>query len=155
MKNFVEFLIGPHLMQLTQGTISFGASISPWLIIGVIALILFVVWIFYRRTTVPVRGPVKLLLISFKSAALILLFFCLLRPLLTHSLAVPQKNYLAIAVDNSQSMRIQDIADGRSRRDVLAEVLYGKNGLIDRLQNHLSLTSDRQTHANTKECINQ
>jgi uncharacterized membrane protein len=139
MNNFVEFLIGPNLMQLTQGTFTFGTSISPWLISGAVALILAVVWIFYRTTTVPVRGPVKLLLISLKSAALMLLFFCLLRPLLTHSIDVPQKNYLAIAVDNSQSMTIQDITEDRSRRDAVAEMLYGKNGLVDRLQKDFQL----------------
>jgi uncharacterized membrane protein len=136
---FLEFESMANLTQLARGDFSLGADLSAWVIVGIIALIVGGVWFLYRRTTVAVSRPLKLLLVSLKSAALVLLFLCLLQPLVIHSVPVPQKTYLAIMVDDSRSMSIRDAEGGRSRRDAAAELLYGKGGLIGRLQKNFEL----------------
>ena len=64
MKSFIKFLIGPQPDAVARGDVSLGISLSPYLIVGIIALILVGVWFLYRRTTVPISPRLKLLLVS-------------------------------------------------------------------------------------------
>ncbi|MEQ9070161.1 MAG: VWA domain-containing protein, partial [Gimesia chilikensis] len=57
-----------------------------------------------------------------RSSVLVLLLFCLLRPVITTTQVAPQETYLAVLIDDSQSMSIADM-EGRSRRDLVNETV--------------------------------
>jgi uncharacterized membrane protein len=50
-----------------------------------------------------------------RTAILLLVLFCLFRPVLVIKAAVPQQNFLGILVDDSRSMQIADLEEGQPR----------------------------------------
>lgn len=110
----------PNLFSaLQQGSLSFAYGVSPALFGLFALLIVAAVWLSYYRTTRPLSAGWKAWFIGLRSAVLILILFCLLRPVVNIQQVSPQDTYLAVLLDNSQSMRITD-ADGRSRLEAMA-----------------------------------
>ena len=74
------------------------------------------------RTYAQVRGnsqPMdRTILTAIRIAALAVLVFCLLRPVLVLSSVVPQENFLGVLVDDSRSMQIADTDDTPRQRFV-------------------------------------
>jgi hypothetical protein len=71
---------------------------------------------------------------SLRGAAILLLVFCLFRPLLLLSAAVPQRNYVGVLIDDSRSMQIADVDAGdarpQTRADVVRHLLAGPDSAI-------------------------
>ncbi len=141
MSAFFEFLLGHDPAEWVGAKLAFGAPIHFAFAIGALAVIVAVVWLLYRRTTITAGTRLKVLLITLRVSALAALLICLLQPRLITSMSVPQQTDIAVLVDNSRSMTIRDTGDGRSRGDVAVDLLYGKNGLKD------LLGEDFQLHA--------
>ena len=118
------------LTALKDGTFTFAYGISPWLFVLLIVLIMVGVWLTYRQTTRQLSTRWKAFFIGIRSAVLVLLLFCLLRPVVTTLQASPQETYLAVLIDDSQSMAIADLANGQTRRAAVEELLL-ENGLLD------------------------
>jgi uncharacterized membrane protein len=64
-----------------------------------------------------------------RTVALLLVAFCLLRPVMVLSTAVPQRNVLGILVDDSRSMQIAD-ADGKRRSAFVRRALGGPDSTL-------------------------
>jgi uncharacterized membrane protein len=139
LTDVLEFLLGLRLDEVAAGRFVFGAPVNVGLIIGGVALVIAVVWVLYRQTTTAASGRLKTVLVWLKSAALAMLFLCLLRPMLMTSTLIPQEGYLGVIVDNSRSMTIRDTGGKRSRGELATALLYGKNGLIPRLQENFQM----------------
>ena len=139
MSSFFEFLIGHQPAQWVDGRFSFGTPIQAFVLIGGLAALVGIVWILYRKTTVTANTRLKVTLIALRSFLLTALVLCLLQPMLITSTPVPRQTDVAVIVDNSRSMTIQDMADGRSRGDVAVDLLYGENRLMDRLGDDFQL----------------
>lgn len=120
------------LTALEDGTFTFAYGINPWLFVLFIALITLAVWFAYRKTTRQLSSPWKAFFIGIRSSVLILLLFCLLRPVVTTLQVSPQETYLAVLIDDSQSMAIADLPDGQTRQAAAEQQLYD-NGLLDEL----------------------
>jgi uncharacterized membrane protein len=101
--------------------------------IGGLTAIIGIVWVLYRKTTMAVDGRLKVFLITLRSSVIAALVLCLLQPMLITSMPIARQNDVAVIVDNSRSMTIRDMTDGRSRGDIAVDLLYGENSLIDRL----------------------
>jgi uncharacterized membrane protein len=141
MSNILQFLLGHHPAKWAGAKIAFGAPFPAAVMIVGLAAITGAVWLLYRKTTVAAPGRLKMTLIALKSAALAVLLACLLQPMVITSMPVAQQNEVAVVVDDSRSMTIADSETGRSRGDVARDLLYGANGLMDRLRD------DFQVHA--------
>jgi hypothetical protein len=78
----------------------------------------------------------RVILGSLRGAAILLLVFCLFRPLLLLSAAVPQRNYVGVLIDDSRSMQIADVDAGdarpQTRADVVRHLLAGPDSTIRR-----------------------
>ena len=149
MRDFLEFLLGHRLPELAAGRFGFATPVNVGVIIAGVVLVIGLVWVLYRQTTTAASGRLKTVLVGFKAAALTILFLCLLRPMLTTSKQIPQESYLGIIVDNSRSMTIRDTESKRSRGELTTALLYGKNGLIPRLQETFQIRTfrfDEDTH---------
>jgi hypothetical protein len=71
----------------------------------------------------------RVILVTLRSAAIALLLFCLFRPMLLLSEAVPQRNFVGVLIDDSRSMRVTD-AEGRSRAEVAQALLSPDSSLL-------------------------
>ena len=120
------------LTALEDGTFSFAYGISPYLFAVLVLLIIVVVWFTYQKTTRVLSTPWKTFFVTMRSSVLILLLFCLLRPVITTVQISPQETYLGVLIDDSQSMSIGDLEDGQTREAAVQEQLY-ENGLLDQL----------------------
>ena len=78
-----------------------------------------------RRTAQgAVTGRDRWLLSAFRTAALAVLAFALFRPVLLISTVVPRRNYVAVVLDDSRSMRVGD-EDGSARGSRLLDLFGG------------------------------
>ncbi|MBF0280522.1 MAG: hypothetical protein HQM13_22185 [SAR324 cluster bacterium] len=139
MNAFFEFLTGHNLARLEEGKLGFGMPVSGTVVWLVIVIVIAGVWLIYRRTTIKVSMPVKALLIGMRSLLLLLLCLLLLQPQLSTLTIMPQESYLAVVVDNSRSMTIEDMEDKQSRGKVVKDLLYGKNSLLADLQENFRI----------------
>ena len=139
MTGIIEFLLGHRVHEWSRWDFSFQAPVGTGTIIGVAFLLILTLWVLYRKTTTGVAPGVRRLLFFLKSAALIVLFLCLLQPSLTTSSVVPEESYIGVLIDNSKSMTIRDMAGSLSRGENVTDLLYGDDGLIDHLGKHFKL----------------
>ncbi|PCI79264.1 MAG: hypothetical protein COB20_05115 [SAR86 cluster bacterium] len=130
------------LTALEDGTFTFAYGISPWLFALLVVLITIGVWYTYRKTTRQLSTPWKAFFIGIRSSVLVLLLFCLLRPVVTTLQVSPQETYLAVLIDDSQSMAIADLPDGQTRQAAVEEQLY-ENGLLDALSESFQIRAFR------------
>jgi len=69
-----------------------------------------------------------------RAVAILLLVFCLFRPMLLLSAAVPQRNYVGVLIDDSRSMQIADVDAGdarpQTRGDVVRHLVAGPDSAI-------------------------
>jgi uncharacterized membrane protein len=88
------------------------APVVPVMVVAAAAvLVLLVVIAAYARVQ-SLRPADRAILATLRAAAVLLVIGCLLRPGLVIASAVPQRNVLAVVMDDSRSMRIRDVGDG-------------------------------------------
>src|SRR5437763_163365 len=90
------------------------------IVVGVIILVGAVIWS-WRRS--PAQGWVAGACVLLKIAGIVALALCLLDPLWVGERARPGANVFGIIADNSQSLKMKDAAETRSRGEVLREQL--------------------------------
>ena len=107
--------------DLAGGIVSAAPEWIPPAIALFIVALGFIIW-----NSTRLRGGVgiKLVSISLKTAAILLICFCLINPMRKGERAKPQENVVPILIDNSQSMQLK--APGSSA-DRLAEVKSSLN----------------------------
>ncbi|GJM12671.1 MAG: membrane protein [Pseudohongiella sp.] len=130
------------LTALEDGTFTFAYGISPWLFLLLVVLITAGVWFTYQKTTRQLSPAWKTFFIGIRSLVLVLLLFCLLRPVVTTLQVSPQETYLAVLIDDSQSMAIADLPDGQTRQAAAEQQLY-EEGLLDELSESFQLRTFR------------
>jgi len=133
----------PNLFTaLEDGTFTFAYGISPWLFALLVVAITAGVWFVYRKTTRQLSPAWKTFFIGIRSSVLVLLLFCLLRPVVTTLQVSPQETYLGVLIDDSQSMAIADLPDGQTRQAAVEQQLY-ENGLLDDLSESFQIRAFR------------
>jgi uncharacterized membrane protein len=94
--------------------VTFVNPLSPWALVLVAGAAFAVAWLGYRHT--PVVAARRAALVSLRLLILLLLVLFLMRPVSRSSAESARDAVVAIVVDTSRSMRIQD-ADGQRRID--------------------------------------
>ncbi|MBX2990650.1 MAG: hypothetical protein KF749_05720 [Bacteroidetes bacterium] len=93
--------------------ISLSFTSSAFIVLLLVLIAVAISILFYRRTVPPVPPAKRYLLIALRAAALSLLLIFLFEPLLRLITTSTQKPVLAVLVDNSKSMTINDNAGDR------------------------------------------
>ncbi len=133
----------PNLLTaLEEGTFSFAYGISPWLFGVFVLLIVAGVWLTYFKTTRPLTPGWKTFFVTTRSSVLVLILFCLLRPVITTMQAAPQETYLGVLIDDSQSMSIADLPGAQSRQAAIGEAFF-EDGIIDELSEFFQIRTFR------------
>ncbi len=140
----MNFIFDPYYLEAIQeGRFAFAYAINPWLAVLLLSGLIAAVWWLYRKTTRELTPGWKTWFIALRSSILILLFLCLLRPVITTDQVIPQETYLAVLIDDSQSMSIQDMPNAQSRSQVVANALYGNSGILAPLQDKFHVRTFR------------
>jgi uncharacterized membrane protein len=130
MDAFVELLFKYRPVVYERGDFVFATPRPLLIAIVVIALGLALAWA-YRRARGKTTPRDRIVLTVVRAAIVGLAGLALLRPTLLLSTAVPQKNAVAILVDDSRSMRIAD-AGGRTRADVAQQLVGTRDSALAR-----------------------
>ena len=113
LESVVSFLFKYPPEVFEKGRLVFGGTLAPVILIGLLAAAVPVV-ASYRRVQGTSRAAHRGIMAGIRVALIALLAFCLSGPALELASAVPQRNFVAVLLDDSRSMRIADVA-GRPR----------------------------------------
>ena len=97
-----------------------GSYIAAAVVVAAVALTILT----YRRTRDGSNVRHRVALTGIRLAILLLVLFCLFRPVLVVKAAVPQQNFLGVLVDDSRSMQIADV-NGQPRSAFVGQHFVG------------------------------
>ena len=125
-ESIFEFLFKYRPLLFERGEFSLGVS-WPIILAGVVAVVLAVPTVLrYRDVRGKSSARDRLVLTALRTAALLLVLFCLFRPSLILSTIVPQRSFVGILLDDSRSMQIADV-EGEPRGGFIQET-FGPEG---------------------------
>ena len=113
-ESLFEFLFKYRPVLFDRGDFAFAASRTVSLAALVLAIAAIAALITYTRVKGKSRPKDRAILTGLRVAMVMLLLFCLLRPTLLVPNAVPQRNFLAVLLDDSRSMQIADRGESRA-----------------------------------------
>ena len=114
------------------------APVVPVLVLS-IALAAVLLIAFFAARSLKVKRPADRVVIGIlRSLVFLLVAGCLLRPALALSSAVPQRNALAVLLDDSRSMQIKDVGDER-RVAAVQRVFSDSTALVRKLGDRFAL----------------
>jgi len=97
-----------------QGDFRFVPTTGSYVAVVLVAAAIAITVVTYRRTRSQGAAHHRAVLVGIRLVTLMLVLFCLFRPVLVVKAAVPQQNFLGVLVDDSRSMQIADV-DGKAR----------------------------------------
>jgi uncharacterized membrane protein len=106
---------------------STGSYVAAAIAIAAIAVTLLT----YRNARADSNTRHRIVVTSLRLATLLLVLFCLFRPVLVVKAAVPQQNFLGVLIDDSRSMQIADV-NGQPRSAYVKQTLLGPESPIQK-----------------------
>ena len=126
MQAIFEFLFKYRLLLFQEGDFAFG---SPWptmVVLGLVAALSIPTVLTYAAARGDTRPVDRATMAALRLGVIALLVFILFQPILVLTTVVPQRNFVGILIDDSQSMQITD-ADGVPRSDFIRRT-FGAEG---------------------------
>ena len=126
METAFEFLFKYRLLLFQEGEFTFS---SPWpvlLVLGGVAVVAVPALLTYGAARGDSRRRDRAVMAGLRLGLVAILVFILFRPTLILTSVVPQRNFVGILIDDSQSMRIAD-QDGVTRSDFV-QPTFGSEG---------------------------
>ena len=138
MANWLEslfaFLFKYRPSVFEKGDFAFGSPTSVIVLLIAGALIGVPAILTYAAVRGKSTRRDRVILGALRGTAILLLVFCLFRPMLLLSAAVPQRNYVGVLIDDSRSMQIADVDAGdarpQTRADVVRHLMAGPDSSI-------------------------
>lgn len=125
-----EFLFKYPLSVFSKGTLVLLGGWPRWiLVLGIVAAASLFAWLMWRKRAKlrpSVHGVRIAVLWALQSALLALLLLLLWEPAISVTALRPQQNIIAVIVDDSRSMRVDDV--GRAREELAINLL--RSGLL-------------------------
>ncbi|MGE3524421.1 MAG: hypothetical protein AB7I33_00705, partial [Gemmatimonadales bacterium] len=121
LEAFFTFLFKYRPVLYQRGTLTF--ELPPvWVLLATGVLVVLAVLAVYAVRNQRLTRKQRLIAGGIRLAAVLLLGFCLLRPVLVLATTVPQQNFLAVMVDDSRSMQLAD-QGGAPRSEIVKNEL--------------------------------
>ena len=138
MNQLVRFFFGHERAVFANGR--FGFDVRPGILLLVLISLLFGTFIYfiYFRPRVRLTRGTTAALVALRAALFTLMLLLLLRPVVVVSSVIPRSSYVAVVIDDSQSMKLRDGAGEASRLETVKQALLnetpGKRTFLDRLE---------------------
>ena len=129
VEKLFRFLFKYPPLMFQQGDFSWGLSRPVLLVVAAATAFAVLALLTYRGLSAADRLRDRVVLIGLRVGTLIVLLFCLFRPMLVLKAAVPQQNFLGVLVDDSRSMSIAD-REGQARSAFVQQQLTGPNAAL-------------------------
>ncbi len=123
-ESLFRFLFEYRPVIFQQGEFRFAPSTGSYVAAALAAAFILLTIFTYRGVRTKGRRRDRAILTALRVAALLVVVFCLFRPVLAVKAAVPQQNFLAVLVDDSRSMQISDW-NGQPRGDFVRQEFGG------------------------------
>ena len=115
-----------------RGTLAFGAD-WPTYLIALLALAVAVPALLGTlRLRAGLRPRDRVVLVTLRGLAVLLVLGCLARPALLLSAAAPQRNVVAVLLDDSRSMQIADVGEANGTRADAVRARFAADGALMR-----------------------
>lgn len=125
-----ELLFKYRPVVFERGTLVFDAGWPTWVAIALVLLLAVPALIGTIRLRAGVRRRDRVVLAVLRGAAILILLVCLARPALLLSASAPQRNVVAVLLDDSRSMRIADV--GGDTRGAAVQRTFAANSPLMR-----------------------
>ena len=136
MNQLVRFLFGHEQAVFTNGR--FGFDVRPGAVILVLIILLAAAFIYfiYLRPRIRLSKGTTATLMALRAALLAVMVVLLLRPVVVVSSVIPRSSYVAMVVDDSVSMKLQDVPGGATRLDTVKQALLntGPDSFLNQLE---------------------
>jgi uncharacterized membrane protein len=136
-ESLFTFLFKYRPVVFERGQLVFETSRPMVLILSALAAALVLATVYHRQRT-RVGGTTVSVLTAIRTLILALLLLALLRPALTISTVVPGENFLAVLIDDSRSMRLDDGATTRGAQ-ALEAFTAGSSELLAGLRDRFTV----------------
>jgi hypothetical protein len=120
MGSLARLLFGHERAVFTNGQFGFDVRPRVWLLVLLAILVGVFIYFVYVRPRFRVTRRTTVILATLRTALIALVIFMLLKPVVVVSSAVPRSSYVALAIDDSLSMKLQD-TPGRATRPGLCQ----------------------------------
>ena len=139
MGSLARLLFGHERAVFTNGQFGFDVRPRVWLLILLAILVGVFIYFVYVRPRLRVGRRMTVVLATLRTALIALVIFMLLKPVVVVSSVVPRSSYVALAIDDSLSMKLQDTPGRATRLDYAKQMLLsppasGKSSFISRLE---------------------
>ena len=132
-----RFLFKYPPIAFSQGRLALASSWPVWVLLAAILLVAVLLGLYLRRLRSALPTRARVLVWGLQSVALAILLVLLWRPSLILSTLVPQQNVLAVLVDDSASMAMDD--QGIPRVDQVKEILADSGPLLGQLRENFQV----------------
>lgn len=138
MGSIARLLFGHERAVFTNGQFGFDVRPRLWLILLFAIFLAVFIYFVYVRPRLRVGKGTTFILALLRTMLIVLVMFMLLKPVVVVSSAVPRSSYVAVAIDDSLSMKLQDTPGRALRLDYAKQMLLapqsgGKNSFVSRL----------------------
>jgi uncharacterized membrane protein len=132
LEQLVSFLFKYRETMFAKSQFTFGARPSVWAILVLLAVLAALLYYLYAGTALKLPANWRVALITLRLALLVVILFCLMRPVIVVPSVVPQSSYVAVLMDDSASMNLVD-EGGRSRLDAIKQLMSADSHFLGRL----------------------
>jgi uncharacterized membrane protein len=143
VESIFSFLFKYRPLLFQEGRIAFGAPIPVWLVLLIGMGALGLVYWSYNRARGKTTLADRLGLMALRSVVVLVVLFCLMRPLLVVTSTVPKQNFLAVLIDDSRSMQLADSDDGTRSDQVQAAFDPASSPVIEALAERFQIRTYR------------
>ena len=139
MGSLARLLFGHERAVFTNGQFGFDVRPRIWLIVLLVLFLAVFIYFVYVRPRFRITRRTTMILALLRTMLIALVIFMLLKPVVVVSSVVPRSSYVALAIDDSLSMKLQDTPSRTTRLDYAKQMLLtppgsGKNSFIASLE---------------------
>lgn len=138
MESLFQLLFKYRPLLFERGELTLAASWPLWAVVGVGSLLAAVALITYLPGRGDARPADRTVLAALRLLALAIVVLCLLQPALVLRSTVPQRNFVAVLLDDSRSMSIADV-DGQPRHGFVDRAFAGDGDLHSALADRFAV----------------
>lgn len=122
MEQVVAFLFKYKTALFEKSQFAFEASLPLLLVAALATAILVLAHILYGRSSIRLSVSSRFALMAIRTALIVIIAFCIMRPVIVVPQVLPQSNYVAVLLDDSASMLLKD-AGNRSRLEAAGHLM--------------------------------